>query len=182
MSVLKFCNQTPFIAQYVVRRGDLLVARLPGVAPGASLTVPTYNRYTVVASTVIDGNTYTSAPAKVDSAARFLAQVRQVSAQGTYDFELVVQGSSSSTQMQFEKTTLNPVTFSITQHGAPAQHVVVPDSFLLTTLSISELFTVSAVINGVTTDEITTANPSACITAVCNTSDLEMNYYSLQLR
>lgn len=181
MSALTFANSTKYIAQFVVNKGDQVVARLPGISPGASLTVPSNNSFTVVATTVIDGNTYTSSPITVSGAMKFLAQVRQHSEQGTYDFEVVQLASSSATQMQFEKTTINPVTFSISQNGVFLQSVVVPNSFVLAALNISETYSIYAVVNGVTTDITTTTNANASVTAVTNTSDLEGGYYMLTI-
>jgi hypothetical protein len=181
MSALKFFNQTPHIAQYQVYRGDMRVARLPGIAPGASLVVPVYNDCIVTASTWLQGNLYTSAPLRVNKAARFLAQVRQDAARGTYDFEVRVLPSSSTTQMQFEKTCEAPVSFSLSHPMAPAQLLRVEDAFTLRTLNVAEQFSVTAVINGVTTDELCTADPDAVITAVSSSSDGQAPYCTLQL-
>lgn len=179
MSALTFSNSTDYIAQFVVNKGDQVVARLPGIAPGASLAVPSNNSFTVVATTVLEGNTYTSSPLTVSGATKFLAQVKQHVNQGTYDFEVQQLDSSSSTQMQFEKTTINPVTFSISQNGVFLQSVVVPNSFVLCSLNISDTYSIYAVINGVTTDVSTTTNANAKVTAVTDTSDLEAGYYTL---
>ncbi len=179
MSALTFCNSTKFIAQYVVKKGDQVVARLPGIAPNASMTVPSNNSFDIVASTVLEGNTYTSAPVTVSGATKFLAQVKQHAAQGTYDFEVVTLPSSSATQMQFEKTSINPVTFAISQNGVPLQSVVVQNSFVLNTLTIGDVYSIIAVINGVTTDMSQTSNPNATVTAITDTSDLEAGYFTL---
>lgn len=179
MSTMTFTNQTSFAAQFVVKKGDQVVARLPRVEHGAMLSLPLNDSFDIVASTVLDGNTYTSAPATVSSATRFLAQVKQEVNQGTYRFEMVTTASSSTLEMQFEKTCLNPVTFSISQNGVPLQYVVVPNSFELVTLAIGDTYSIYAVINGVTTDIATTSNPDAHVTAVADTTDLEAGYFTL---
>lgn len=179
MSALTLRNATTYIAQYVVHKGGLVIARLPGIAPGATLSIPTAESFEVIASTILNGNTYTSAPVAIEGATRFLAQVKQVPAQGTYEFEVVTMPSSIANQMQFEKTSLGPVTLQITQRGVPLQSVVVSDSFMEVTLEISDVYSVYAVINGITTDSVTTSNPNATITATAETSDMEFGYFTL---
>lgn len=179
MSVLTFLNTTNYIAQFVVNKGDQVVARLPGIAPGAQMQVPTDDTYSVTASTILDGNTYTSAPAVVTGACGFVARVLQSSVQGTYDFEMLTEASSAADQMVFQKTTIGPVTFSISKNGVYLQSVVVPDSFRSVTLQIGDVFTMYAVVAGVTTAEVTTTNPNATVTALLDTSDLESGYFTL---
>ena len=179
MSALTFRNDTTYMAQYVVHKGQQTLARLPGIAPGAVISVPVADTFEISASTILNGNTYTSAPAAVEGPTHYLAQVKQMAAQGTYEFQVVATPSSAANQMQFEKTSLAPVTFHITRGGARLQHVVVQDSFAPVTLEISDVYSVYAVINGVTTDTVTTSNPNATITAVAGTSDTEFGYFTL---
>lgn len=179
MSALTLNNATTYIAQYVVHKGGQVVARLPGIPPGASISVSPPEGFEITASTVLEGNTYTSAPVTVDSPTCFLAQVKQHAEQGTYEFEVVTMPSSASNQMQFEKTSLAPVAFNITRNGAHLQSVVVQDSFTQVTLEISDVYSIYAVINGITTDSTTTSNPNATITAVANATDLESGYFTL---
>jgi len=179
MSALTFFNNTPYIAQYLVNKGEQVVARLPGIAPGASLSVPSDDSYQVTATTVLEGNTYTSAPVTVNGSASFLAQVRQHAVQGTYDFELVKSDSHAVDTMVFQKTTCGPVTFNISKDGVHLQSVVVQDSFRVRTLAIGSTYSIYAVINGVTTDTSTTTNPNASVTAVVDDTDLEAGYYTL---
>lgn len=179
MSVLSFQNKTAFIAQFVVNKGDQVVARLPGIAPGASMTVPSDDSYQVTATTILEGNTYTSSAATVNGAAGFVAQVKQNSVQGTYDFEMKVEASSSADAMVFQKTTIGQVTFNISKNGVPLQSVVVQDSFRTQALVIGSVYSIYAVINGVTTDTTQTGNPNASITALTDNTDLEKDYYTL---
>lgn len=179
MSNLTFLNNTAYISQFVVNKGDQVVARLPGIAPGASMQVQTDDTYTVVASTILDGNTYISAPKVVSGAACFIARVLQSSSQGTYDFEMLVEASTVADSMEFQKTTIGPVTFSISKNGVHLQSVVVPDSFRSVSLQIGDVFSMYAVINGVTTATVTTTNPNATVTALLDTSDLEAGYFTL---
>ena len=179
MSVLTFLNTTGYIAQFVVNKGDQVVARLPGIKSNASMNVPTDDTYTVTASTILDGNTYTSAPSVVSGAACFVARVLQSNVQGTYDFELLQEASTSADEMVFQKTTIGPVTFNISKDGVYLQSVVVPDSFRSVSLAIGNTYSMYAVINGVTTDTVQTTNPNATITALLDTSDLESGYFTL---
>ncbi len=179
MSALTFRNATPYIAQFVVYKGEQIVARLPGIAPNAQLQVPSDDTYQVVASTILEGNMYTSAPATVSGAMGFVAQVKQNNQQGTYDFEMKVEASNAADQMVFQKTTINPVTFTISKNGVPLQSVVVQNSFLVKTLQIGSTYSMYAVVNGVTTDTAQTTNPNALITAQLDNSDLESGYFTL---
>jgi hypothetical protein len=175
-------NNTSFIAQYVVKKGEQVIARLPGIEPNAQMVIPTTDTFQVVASTILDGNTYSSAPLSVTGSMGFLAQVLQVRAQGTYEFDVLESPSNSSNQLSFQKTCINPVTFTITKDGKPLQNVVVNDSFMSETLDISDTFYIYAVINGVTTEVATTSNANATVTALDNTSNLEAGYFSLSIK
>ncbi|MGN6151534.1 MAG: hypothetical protein ACTHOH_05920 [Lysobacteraceae bacterium] len=179
MSALTLGNTTSYIAQFVVSRSQQVIARVPGLAPGAQLQVPVTDDYTVIATTVIDGNTYTSAPLNVTGAASFLAQVRQDAAQGTYVFEVVESPSTSPDELQFQKTTLGPVTFTLSRNGALLQNVVVTDSFETKTVQTAQQWTAYAIVNGITTAPVMTTNPDATITAVLDTSTLEQGYFTL---
>ncbi|WOS41150.1 hypothetical protein [Xanthomonas rydalmerensis] len=174
-------NNTKYVAQFVVTKGQQVVARIPGIEPNSSMLVPTDNAYEVTATAVIDGNTYISAPLQVSGPTGFLAQVLQVRAQGTYEFNVVEVPSLNPSQLQFQKTCLSPVTFTITKNKRPLQSVVVNDSFEVQSLDISDTYYVYAVVNGVTTDTLTTSNPESTITASTDSSDLERGYATLDL-
>ena len=79
MSALNFRNQTPYIAQFVAKKGQLVMARLPGIAPQAELSMPSDDVYSVIATTIIDGNTYSTAPVTVTGSMEFLAQLTSIS-------------------------------------------------------------------------------------------------------
>lgn len=172
-------NNTSYVAQYVVKKGEQVIARLPGIEPGAQMSIPTTDTYEVVASTLLDGNTYTSAPLAVNGSMGFLAQVLQVKSQGTYEFDVQEAPSKASDQLTFQKTCINPVTFTITKDGKPLQNIVVNNSYLNATLDISNTYYIYAVINGVTTEVASTSNANAVVTAVDDTSDLEAGYFTL---
>jgi len=172
-------NSTAYVAQFVLKRGDLIVTRLAGIAPGGRVIVPVENQYQVTASTVIDDNTYITAPTSFSGAAAFLAEVLQLASQGTYEFTMVQSPSTAPDQLQFQKTCISPVTFSVSRDGKPLQEVVVQNSFEMVSLNIGDTYNVYAVINGVTTDTLATSNQNATISAVADDSSLESGYFTL---
>ena len=179
MSYLTFRNATRFIAQFVLMKGDLVVARLPGMAPQAEIEVPSDEHCEVRAVATLENCIHRSAPVQVEGASSFLAQVVQDPVQGACSFQLVVGPAAAADQMVFQKTTLGPVTFNISKNGKLMQSVVVPDSFVTKSLAISDTCSIYAVINGVTTGRVTTGDPSATITAVTDNADLEAGYFNL---
>ena len=74
MTMLTFLNKTDYPAQFLVKKGEQVVARLPAIAPQAVMQVPSTDDYQVTATTIIENNTYTSAPIQVTGASGFLAQ------------------------------------------------------------------------------------------------------------
>ncbi|RDV00660.1 hypothetical protein [Trinickia dinghuensis] len=179
MSALNFRNQTPYIAQFVAKKGQLVMARLPGIAPQAELSMPSDDAFSVIATTIIDGNTYSTAPATVSGSMEFLAQIKQNVKEGTYEFQMQLEPSPRADQMIFQKTTIGPVTFTILKNGVSLQSVVVPNSFMTQALTIDDNYSVYAVINGITTEAVRTTDPNAVITAVVDTSVLETGYFTL---
>ena len=162
-SHLTLHNDTDFLAMFIVRKGDMTIARTPSFPRGAILRVPTGQIFTVVAVTVIEGNTYTSAAISVSGPANFLARVLQHGPQGTYEFDMQLLPPRRPDQMEFQTTTASPVTFTISSNGAHLQSVIVTDAFKVVTLSLADTYTLYAVINGVTTQTIETADPDATI-------------------
>lgn len=181
MSNMTLGNNTASVAQYVVLKGEQVIARLPGIKPGAQLLVPTNDIYQITATAVIGGNTYISAPLDVTGPTNFLAQVVQVQSQGTYEFNVVELPSSDPNQLQFQKTCISPVTFTITKDGTPLQSIVVNNSFEMRAMEIGDRYSIYAVINGVTTSTVDTTNPSATVVANTDTSTLESGYYTLDI-
>lgn len=179
MSALTFRNQTLYVAQFVARKGQLIMARLPGVAPQAELLMPSDDVYSVVATTIIDGNTYSTAPVAVAGPVECLAQVKQNAQQGAYEFQMLIEPSPRADQMRFQKTTIGPVTFTISKNGIPVQSVVVSNSFMVEELTINDSYSVYAVINGITTETVQTTDPNAVITAVVDDTVLEGGYFTL---
>ncbi|WP_248744874.1 hypothetical protein [Pseudomonas sp. MWU12-2037] len=172
-------NQTRYPAIYLVLKDQKVIVRQLDVNPHARAIIPVDDIYEVSATTLIDGNTYTSAPMTASGGMGFLAQVLQSPSQEAYDFDMVMFQNVAPNQLAFQKTCLNPVTFTISKNGKPLQNIVVTSSFQTQTLDISNTFSIHAVINGVTTDEVTTSNPKATVTAVNDTGFA--GYYLLEV-
>ena len=165
MSHLTLQNDTWFPAVFVVKKGEMTIARTPAVVYGAALRIPTGQAYTAVAATVIEGNTYTSAPIAFSGAAGFLARVVQRASQDTYEFEMVELPARSTDLLEFQNTTRAPVTFTLSRQGLRLQTVVVNDAFKNVSVSLAGSYSIYAIVNGVTTGTIQTDDPDAVITA-----------------
>lgn len=177
---MNLTNKTNYQTYFTVLKGDLLVASHLPLPPEAMAELATdLPPASIFATTVIQGNTYTSASQSFVGAAGFLAQVKQVMPQGTLEFDMIHVPYSNPNQLQFQKTCVGPVIFSIQQNDQVVQNVVVTDDFIPSTLNISDTYTIYAVINGVTTDAVQTNNPQATISAVVDTGALESGYFLL---
>ncbi|UXR63961.1 hypothetical protein EZJ49_12885 [Bdellovibrio bacteriovorus] len=174
-------NQTGYPANYTVMKGRLVIARIPSIAPDSQVFIPTDDTFQVTAVTIIDGNTYTSAPLDVSGPTQFLAQVIQVPSQGAYEFNVIALPSSSPNVLQFQKTTMSSVTFIISRNGRPLQNIVVNNSFDIQELAIEDDFYIQAVIAGFTTDLYTTKNPNATVTATEDRSAFD-GYFVLDIQ
>ncbi|HYD80326.1 MAG TPA: hypothetical protein VEC06_10995 [Paucimonas sp.] len=181
MSNITLQNQTAYPAQFTVKKGEQVVVSLPALESGQSVSIPTTDIYEVVASTVIDGNTYSSAPMTVTGATGFLAQVIQVYNQGTYVFDVQEVPSTASNQLQFQSTWRDTVTFTIQKDGKPLQSVVCTDAFNMQTVTLSDTYSFQAIINGVTTATQYSGNSNATCVAVNDTTLRDRGYYTLRL-
>ncbi|MFS2138031.1 hypothetical protein [Duganella sp. Dugasp56] len=174
-------NLTGFPAQFLVKKAGQVVASLPALEHKQIVVIPTTDTYQVIASTVINGNTYYSAPATVTGATGFLAQVIQDSTQGTYVFDVQEIGSTSSSELQFQSTWREDVDFEISKDGKPLQNVVCQNPFIMETIELGDTYSFQAIVNGVTTDVQLTDNPNATCTAVNDTTRRSAGYYTLLL-
>jgi len=181
MSHFNLRNTTAYPAIFIVKQGELVMAPQLPLAPGAELDIPTSTApcgYQVVASTEALGHTYTAAPLALSGPTHYLAQLQQQDAED--HFEVISSPATAPNQLQFEKTTLSPVYFNIERDGAPMQTVVVVNSFEQTTLQLGDTYSLFAVINGITTEAVTTDNPDAIITAVAAGNDAA-GYFTLHV-
>lgn len=182
MKYLRLHNHTAYLARYWVCKGEQVIAIFP-VPAGAVGIIPDDDTHQLTAMVIIEGKEYVSAPLDLNGAACFLAEMRRVRPQGAYEFSVVRLPSTRPDQLQFQKTTLGPVTYTISRNGWPIQTVVVSNSAEVQTLAISDTFTIYAVINGITTDTVTTTttNANAAITATVDTSNPEFEYFTLDV-
>lgn len=174
-------NNTSYVAQFLVYKGEQLIDRIPGIEAGGKCLVPTSDTYQVTATSVLNKNTYISSPMSAKPGDKFKAQVLQISNQGTYDFDVVRSDGSKPDSMEFETTTNSPVIFSVLKDNKPLQNVTVSDNYIGESLYVGNTFQIYAVINGVTTSTITTNDGSANISAQNNTSALEADFFHLAL-
>jgi len=181
-SALTLLNTTPYPAQIIVKKADQVVVFMPSIEPGQKIVVPTTDTYEVVASTTIDGNTYSSAPMSVTGATSFLARVVQDYAQGTYVFDVQKTNSTSSSQMQFQSTWRDTVTFTISKDDKALQNVVCADGFNMEVIQLGNTYSFQSIINGVTTDLQYSDNPNTICTAVNDTTLRNSGYYTLILK
>lgn len=178
MSALRLSNQTHFPAYFVISRGQQIIARLPNLNAGASAEIPTQQVFNVTASTIINGATLTTAAQSFEGAAGFLAQVRQNIREGHLEFELISVPPRQPNQVQFQKTSLAPVSFTLSANNHYLQTVVVSNSYQLISLDLADTYSIYAVINGVTTELVSTSDPSAAIDAVVDSAD---GFFQLRL-
>lgn len=172
-------NKTGFDAQYLVLKGEQIIASLPPVPPNGSATIPTTNNYTVGASITINGVLYTSGPIRGSRGRGFMVQITQDSSQQVYVFQMIEIASSEPNELQFKKTCLPDVVFTIYKDNIALQTITLTNRVMKKSLKLDDTFYISAIINGVTTDVTTTNNPNATITAVNDTSSAVQGYYTL---
>lgn len=179
MSNLTLVNDTDSVAQFVVKRGELVIARIPCVEPGGRVLVPTDMDFEVIASVVVTADNPVMATHKVSGAARFIANLGLK--HSTPDFDLAVKPATKQDAFQFEKTCLNPVVFSIVRDGMPLQNVVVNDSFESAAVRIGNLFSVHAVVNGKSSNHGVTSNASAHVTLTRDTNNPGDGFFALSI-
>ena len=180
-SAITLLNTTKHPAQIKVTKGDLVIVFMPSLKPGQTVVVPTTDTYDVVASTTIDGNTYSSAPMTVTSATSFLARVVQDYSQGTYVFDVQQSSSTDSSQMQFQSSWRDTVTFTLSKDGKTLQNVVCADAFNMQLLQLGDTFTFQAIVDGVTTDIQESDDPNTVCTAVNDTTMRNAGFYTINL-
>lgn len=179
MSNLTLVNDTESVAQFVVKRGELVIARIPCVEPGGRVLVPTDMDFEVIASAVVAAENSVVASHKVSGAARFIATLSVK--QAIPEFSLTVKPASKQDAFQFEKNCLNPVVFSIMRDGMPLQNVVVNDSFESAVVRIGNLFSVHAVVNGKSSNHGVTSNASAHVTLTRDTNNPGGGFFALNI-
>ncbi len=108
-----------------------------------------------------------------------MVQITQDSSQQVYVFQMIEIASSEPNELQFKKTCLPDVVFTIYKDNIALQTITLTNRVMKKSLKLDDTFYISAIINGVTTDVTTTNNPNATITAVNDTSSAVQGYYTL---
>ncbi|HEY1080149.1 MAG TPA: hypothetical protein VGE46_08625 [Bdellovibrio sp.] len=179
-SAITLENNTRYPAQFVIKQGDIIIAKIPTVPAGAKLQVPTDETFVLSASTNIDENTYVTAPIAMDisRASDYSTRLVQNKTQGTYEFVLEQEPASSLDTLRLRNTMRTPVRISFASNGRFTQSLVMEPG-TKTSLSIEKSFKIFAVINGVTTDVVTTHDAYAKVTAVSDDSSKYPEMYDL---
>lgn len=162
MSSIKLVNQTKVSALIYMSQGSTLSGRLP-VGPGGSVVVPTTNSYIITGTiTMDDGNTYVSAPVSFTSPSQnVLAQVYQN--EGTYTFQLLATSGTAPSQITLSNSCKFPVQFAIVRNGSPLASVIVVNDYDNDSVSTVQSYTFSGVVDGITTDPITSSDPNIIV-------------------
>ncbi|MBV8657299.1 MAG: hypothetical protein JO142_05670 [Burkholderiales bacterium] len=179
MNTLTLHNGTDCLTKFVVHKNQQYIPRLPIVQPGAILTVPTGNRFEIVATTVIDGRTYTSGPINTTEAAIFVAEVLNIWPHNEYMLNIKQIPRRDLRQLQFRTTCLRTVTFTIKKNGQLLGSVAVSDPVETINVDVTDTYHVYAIINGITTKIHSLTNPNTVVSAVRCSAD--EGYFALAL-
>ena len=180
MSNIILKNNTSVSALIYMFQGTTLSGRIPVGANGGSVMVPTTNSYSVTGTiTMDDGNTYVTAPASFSSPSQnVLAQVFQN--EGTYTFQLLTTSGTTPSAITVSNSCKYPVQFSIKRDGSPLSSVIVVDSYNDDSISTMQTYTFAGVVDGITTEPITSSNPSIVVAVVAdNNAVSDFQGYSL---
>jgi hypothetical protein len=96
MSSLTCINATAQVAHFVLSQGNQVVARLPGISPGAQLRVAVGDAFSVTAQATVGERTYVSAPLLVTDATTCSALWQAVSTPEARDLALVLRPQRAS--------------------------------------------------------------------------------------
>ena len=178
MSAIKLINSSPSAdtAEFRVYQNDQQVARI-GVHQGGQASVPTQMEYTVQATTQMGEFALMSNPVSFqESSINVLARV--LSEQGYHDFQLVTSPGTQSSAIVLENTWEKPVQFNLSRPNSPVQIVTVVDEHNHGSISTAQQWTIYAIVNGITTENVETVDPNATITLL---SDNNREGFSLKV-
>ncbi|HEX2832578.1 MAG TPA: hypothetical protein VHW00_06165 [Thermoanaerobaculia bacterium] len=166
MSAIRLVNEVPASAaasaEFRVSQGSNQIARI-GVHSGGMASLPTTSSWQVQASTTMGDFALTSnVLVFTGPSAGILAQV--LSQEGYYDFQIVQSPGTHPSAIVLENTWRNPVQFQLTQPGTPTQIVQVVDEHNNTIVITAQEWSVYAIVNGITTPNVTITDPNATVT------------------
>jgi hypothetical protein len=172
MTQITLQNTTQYPALIYVQQGDTLTGRVPVDTSGGNVVIPTTNTYSVTATAKLpDGNTYTTGPRSFSvNSQTVLAQVLQ--SNGTWNFQLALSPGQAPSTITLENSCISPVTFTVTRNGSPLSTVLVVDAYNNATVSTIEEYSFYSVVNGVTSQTITTTNNNITVIAYQDTGQV----------
>ncbi len=145
---------------------------LSGIIPltaGGSVDVPTTASYTVYASTTLeDGNTYVTRAHTFtsDSPRDFRAEIKQ---EGTdFVFHLLALPQETPGRVTMHNTGPSAVVFNVARNGTPLKATSVANALMSNFVSLKERYTFNAIVDGVTTADLSTTDREADISVLPN--------------
>lgn len=170
MSAIRLVNSIPqsvaSTAEFRLSQGSNQIARI-GVHAGAQAAIPTNSPWSAQAVTTMSGGALES------NVVTFAEQSILLGAQiveegGVVDFQLVTKPGVRPWTITLQNAAPQPVQFTLTQPGSPVQIVNVVDENNSGQIPTAQQWQAYAIVNGITTQTVTTANPNATITAVAD--------------
>lgn len=165
MSAITLLNRTDRLVVFRIHSGERPVLRPPALAPGASQRIPTAVVHRVVATTEVEGNTYTSAPVETVGAADFVARMVSVPPHSLHALELQREAATRPDRLLLQAETPSSATFVVQREDGARQTVVVYSAGEAS-VHIRETFSIYAIVDGVTTGTLSTDDPDARIAVV----------------
>lgn len=161
---ITFLNSTGFDATCVVLDKARTDAVNVLVAPQHFAQLSTAHRYTVVAEHVVHGVVRRSVPVTVTGGAKFFASAIHDPSQKADVLTIEHVPDAGSKVLRFHVDGLAPVDFMIERDGAAFRTITTSDARSEYAVQIDESYTIFAVVNGITTDEVSTTNANALVT------------------
>ncbi len=167
MSSLTFINRVQeFPAQFdITQNGEL--NGIVSADIGGKVSVPTSNSYTVYAVINLDDNTYTTGIRTFEAQSQnILAQCKQ--RDGTISFELVLGPGTQPNMITLRNTTRTDVQFFVRKNDTPLETVMVCGPYIQESIDTTDNYSIKAVVNGITTEDVGTSDPNATFETISN--------------
>lgn len=170
MSRMTFKNKVQdFPAQFnITQNGDL--TGIVSASSGGKVTVPTSDSYEVYGMITLGDNIYTTGKQTFEARSQnVLAQCKQ--RDGTFVFELVLSPGTQPQMITFRNTTTVDVQFHINKNDSPLEAVKVCDPYNQVSISTEDIYSIQAIVNGITTECVSTTDPNATLVTFDNNID-----------
>lgn len=175
MSAIILINTLTIDAEFRIALDHQEIARISVTGDGQA-EVPTTTEYTAQAFTSMGDFSLDSNQVSF-TATTFNLLVRVIVENGYYDFQLVGSEGTQPNAIVCENTWDRPVKFRLARPNSPFEVVTVVDEHNNVSISTAQAWTIYAIVNGITTPGVTTANPDAAVTLVPD----NQNGYSLKV-